>query len=204
MSSSSKIQLTYFDFPGRGELARLIFTYGKVAFEDKRIQFQDFPALKPTLPCGQLPVLNVDGKVYTQSAAIARYAAKIAGLYPNDPLAALEADSVVDAVVDILLPIINAVWIEKDDTIQAQKFDDISNVTLPKLLGALEARAHTEGPFFDGEHATFADIYLFSLFHNTLRPLQDAKIKFSPQDYPKINSIVEKIHANPQIAAYLA
>lgn len=45
----------------------------------------DLAELKPTLPLGQLPVLQVDGTIYAQSMAIARYAAKLAGLYQRTP-----------------------------------------------------------------------------------------------------------------------
>jgi glutathione S-transferase len=39
-------------------------------------------------------VLEVDGKVFAQSVALSRYACKVGGLYPTDPVAALEADEV--------------------------------------------------------------------------------------------------------------
>lgn len=51
-----------------------------VEFEDQRVSFPEFGALKPTLPAGQLPVLEVDGTMYTQSGAILRWAGKKTGL----------------------------------------------------------------------------------------------------------------------------
>ena len=43
-----KYLLTYFDLRGRGEVPRMIFTYVGADFEDKRLAFSDFPAVKPT------------------------------------------------------------------------------------------------------------------------------------------------------------
>ena len=45
------------------------------------------------LPLGSVPVLTVqDGTVVTQSMAMGRYAAKLANLYPSEPLEALFVD----------------------------------------------------------------------------------------------------------------
>jgi len=64
-------------------------------FSDSRVAFTEWAALKATgySPLGQLPVVEVDGAVYSQSVPISAYAARLAGLYPADPLAALKAVS---------------------------------------------------------------------------------------------------------------
>ena len=41
------IKLTYFDGRGRCEHIRLILAYGGIKYEDVRVQFPDWPALKP-------------------------------------------------------------------------------------------------------------------------------------------------------------
>jgi glutathione S-transferase len=47
---------------------------------DERVS-DGFAQLKPTLPFGQLPVLEVNGIVIPQSVAITRYLAREHGLY---------------------------------------------------------------------------------------------------------------------------
>ena len=42
----SRYKLTYFEYQGLADLIRLLFVAGKVDFEDVRISFQDWPALK--------------------------------------------------------------------------------------------------------------------------------------------------------------
>merc|ERR1740123_907830 len=56
-----------------------------------------------TIPLGgQLPILTLsDGTILTQSIAITRYAAKMTGMYPLDPLTAQKADAVQDCLKDI-------------------------------------------------------------------------------------------------------
>ena len=43
-----KLKLTYFNGRGRGEAARLILAQAGVHYEDVRIEFADWPALKPS------------------------------------------------------------------------------------------------------------------------------------------------------------
>nr|WEX24894.1 glutathione S-transferase [Saccharina japonica] len=97
---SSTMTLTYFDFAGPAEPVRLALAMTGQPWEDKRVSFQEFSALKPGLPNGQVPVLEVHGKLLPQSGAQLRYVGKLAGLYPEDPLEAAFVDAAVDSVVD--------------------------------------------------------------------------------------------------------
>ncbi|OQS03732.1 hypothetical protein THRCLA_21083 [Thraustotheca clavata] len=50
---------------------------------------------------GLIPALQANNHTYGQSLATARYAAKLAGLYPIDSLIALKADSIVDVITEL-------------------------------------------------------------------------------------------------------
>lgn len=39
-------KLSYFGIPGRGEIARFLFHYGGIKFEDHRFGFEEWPAIK--------------------------------------------------------------------------------------------------------------------------------------------------------------
>ena len=62
-----KYTLVYFDFKGRGELARLIFAAAGKTYEQKRLTYSpdysnpapDWKAYKPQTPFGHLPVLEI-------------------------------------------------------------------------------------------------------------------------------------------------
>jgi glutathione S-transferase len=76
------------------------------------IGFPEFSQLKPSLPAGQLPVLELlEGESTTptgmigQSNAILRYVGTLggSGLYPShDPLAALKVDEALDTIEEAI------------------------------------------------------------------------------------------------------
>ena len=53
------------------------------------------------MPFGQVPVLEVDGKVINQSTSICRYLAKQFGLAGADDWENLEIDATVDTIHDL-------------------------------------------------------------------------------------------------------
>ena len=73
-----QIVLRYFSVRGRAEVARWILSYAGQEYVDERIEagpHSQWKELKGKTPFGQLPILEVDGKVLAQSRAIARYLA---------------------------------------------------------------------------------------------------------------------------------
>ena len=53
------------------------------------------------MPVQQLPVVEIDGKIFYQSRAVGRYLAKKFNLYSSDDLKAYEIDAAVDSVEDL-------------------------------------------------------------------------------------------------------
>ncbi|XP_064867470.1 hematopoietic prostaglandin D synthase isoform X5 [Oncorhynchus nerka] len=138
-------KLTYFNMRGRAELPRYIFAYAGIAFEDRRVEWSDWPSIKKKVlmtnntlsafPLGKLPVLEVNGLPLTQSLAIARFLAKEAGLVGNSRLAEAQADALVDTLNDftLLIP-----WREDNPQIKTQKIDMLFQSHAPKLLDHLQ------------------------------------------------------------------
>ena len=52
------------------------------------------------MPFGQMPILETDGVVLSQSMSIARFVAKEAGLAGKDNITAAKADMIVDTIHD--------------------------------------------------------------------------------------------------------
>ncbi|XP_038611201.1 hematopoietic prostaglandin D synthase isoform X5 [Tachyglossus aculeatus] len=73
------LKLVYFNLRGRAEIIRYLFAYMDLKYEDQRIEPADWPGIKPLLPFGKIPILEVDGVILHQSLAIARYFAREAG-----------------------------------------------------------------------------------------------------------------------------
>jgi glutathione S-transferase len=94
--------LTYFDFEGsRGLECRLALTAAAVPFEDVRITLEQWPALKPTLPFGSLPVLTEGDLTLTQSNAILCHIGRANGLHPTDPAQASRHEALMLSVEDL-------------------------------------------------------------------------------------------------------
>lgn len=102
IGTMSTCKLTYFNSQALGEAIRLLLHYGKIEFEDVRIDFEtQWPTYpKETLPLGQIPILEIDGKVLYQSIAICRYLAKKFKLVGADTLEDYEIDNAVDNLND--------------------------------------------------------------------------------------------------------
>lgn len=69
-------KLNYFNGRGRAEITRLIFAAAGQTYTDNRVASENWPALKPNAPTGQMPFLEVDGVKLPQSIAIARFVAR--------------------------------------------------------------------------------------------------------------------------------
>ena len=106
-----KLVLYYFVIPfWRAEVSRLSLFIGDIPFTDYRIEKNEYEIFKNTgklpnkkiAPFRQLPVLEVDGKIFSQTGAIARFCGKLSGLYPesNNYEAAL-IDQVLEVSQDI-------------------------------------------------------------------------------------------------------
>ncbi|XP_052575137.1 hematopoietic prostaglandin D synthase isoform X2 [Peromyscus californicus insignis] len=131
-------KLIYFNMRGRAEIIRYIFAYLDIKYEDHRIEQADWPKIKPTLPFGKIPVLEVGGLTLHQSLAIARYLTKNTDLAGKTELEQCQADAVVDTLDDFmsLFP-----WAEKNQDAKVTWADfywDICSTTLlvlkPDLL----------------------------------------------------------------------
>ena len=55
------------------------------------------------MPFGQMPLLEIDGKPFTQSAAICRYLGKQLGLDGKNEFENMQIDAIVDTVNDFRL-----------------------------------------------------------------------------------------------------
>lgn len=78
---SQSFKLVYFNFRGRAEITRMLFSLAKQPFVDHRIELTEWPALKSQTHFQKLPYLEVTDEttkektVLAQSIAISRYVA---------------------------------------------------------------------------------------------------------------------------------
>ena len=199
----SGIKLIYFNVMGRAETARLILAQAGVSYEDKRIEREEWPALKASLPMGQLPVLEVDGKTIGQSMAIARYCARRFGLAGKDELEGALADQAVDQVSDFLAELVK-VMKEPEEVKKAEMGKQLKAEKLPAFLASMEKLLKSQGgKHFAGSSLTWADIVVYQFISSMKMPrpnqpnslIEDSDLS----SCPALSALVAMVGALPNI-----
>lgn len=200
-----QLKLNYFDFHGgRAEPVRLALHLGGVAFEDHRFTFPEFAAFRTTTPFGQVPTLYVDGLQVTQSDAILRYAGKLAGLYPTDPLQALLCDEVAYVVEEASVRIGPTFRMSGEEQKAARLA--LVNGSMPVYLAWLQAQLEAHGgEFFADNRLTVADLKVFV----DVRGLNSGRLDHVPTDLvervaPALNAHMQRVASTPGVQAYYA
>ena len=81
----------YFDYNsrGRGQVVRLFWEDAGIAYDDLRYSFEEYPEYKKSRiaemnPIGFIPVIELNGRILTQSYAILRHFARQLGKYEGE------------------------------------------------------------------------------------------------------------------------
>ncbi|GJQ68763.1 putative glutathione S-transferase, C-terminal domain [Trypoxylus dichotomus] len=195
---SANIKLTYFNGRWIAEVTRFLLKYGNVEFEDCRIQQKDWSKIKPTVPFGTLPIYEEDGKVISQSVAIARHVAKKVGLTGATDWENLEIDSIVDTINDLKKTIIG-IFEEKDDKKKQKLKETHVTETIPFYLGKLETIAERNGGFLVAGKLTWADFF-FTTTSDIFQVLLGEDVV---RNYPYLVEVKENVLNLPEIKSWI-
>jgi glutathione S-transferase len=189
-------KLYYFDAKGRAEVTRIMFHMTGTPFEDHRLKGEEWAKFKPSTPFGQMPVLDVDGKMFAQSHAFERLVAKRLGLYGKDEFENAQVDMMVDAASDFLLPLMKTFG-EPDDK-KAAIISKFQTEQMPNLLQNLEKNVQDSG-FCVGNTLTWADISIYQAFQFATV----FKVECKLDAYPRLSAMAKHVESNPKIAKWL-
>uniref|UniRef100_A0A914V2A0 glutathione transferase n=1 Tax=Plectus sambesii TaxID=2011161 RepID=A0A914V2A0_9BILA len=194
-------KLHYFNIGGRAESIRQIFAQAGVEYEDFRIDLkQQWPQLKSNYPNGQVPVLEVDGKVLAQSFAIGRFLAKKFGLAGKDDWEAAQADMYIYGLEDVLTkmsPLLGAILFGQGD--KDEELAKIKPTVLEPFLIKYERNLKDNGgQYFVGKELTWADIAIAD-FIDRLTWI-DAHIL---DGHSSLKEFVHRIHNLPNIKKHI-
>lgn len=199
----STIKLTYFDIDGgRAEPVRLALSIAGIEFEDRRINFQQFHELVGSLPLGCVPIIEIDGKTYTQCNAMNRYFGKKAGLYPEDPWQAFLCDEILEMMEDASNAIGKTFGLQGDAFRQAR--EALAAGMFTKVLKLLDKRLQAaSGQYFADGRLTMADLKVFEF----VRFIQKGHLDHIPTDLvqnvaPSLNEHMQRVAAVPGVKAY--
>jgi len=196
------IKLTYFPLTGKGELIRVILAYAGVKFEDERISFEEFAAMKQDtskLPYGQLPVLHYNGVLMAQSLSIARFLATEYGLAGRNNLERAQIDEIVDAIWDIRGGASKVLYApspeEKEEGMK--KFLPMIDTGFARLETRLASRG---GQFFVGNTVSWAEFMLFT-FLDMLTDRMGMDVDMSK--FPKLDNLNKRVGEMPNIKKWM-
>lgn len=196
-------KLTYFNARGLSEPIRMIFAQAGVQYEDVRIGRAAWRQLKPNMPFGQLPVLEIDGGVtLCQSRAIARYLARKFGLAGRTDLEQARVDMLADCFSLTCKPMTDLLF-ESDESDEAELRKKFLREELPKSLAALEKllKDNNGGDgFFVGDELTAADLGFLVMCDALSMIGADSQV----DNYPKLKALRQKVSSTPKIAEWRA
>ena len=203
------LKLTYFNAPGRAEPVRVALFLAGLPFDDVRIDFAQFGALRTqgSLPLASVPVLEVDGVTMAQTGAMLRYVARLGApdLYPSDPMAAFIVDSAIDTFNDTLSHALMPSMFERD--MERKLAMRATFVAGPMTLACRYAEdliARSGGPFLLGAALSIGDLMLAS----HVLQMQSGRLDGITPDmlapYPFLRGLAEAYLAHPRIKAYQA
>ncbi|XP_076766323.1 glutathione S-transferase-like [Xylocopa sonorina] len=194
----SNYKLTYFNITGLAEPIRFLLHQSGIKFEDKLISFDEWPKLKPQMPLGQVPTLEIDGKVYYQSKAISRLIAKKNNLYGSNDEEAYEIDATVDTIDDLRTAYSRYHW-EQDEAAKAKLKAELDTKS-PFTLKKLEEQVKKNGGFFVGGKLSWADL-MFAAQSELMSNIQGSDLTAG---FPELKKLEEKVRSLPNIKAYLS
>jgi prostaglandin-H2 D-isomerase / glutathione transferase len=200
----AQLKVTYFDFAGsRGEEVRLALALAGVPFEDNRIDRATFASLKPDLPFGAVPVLEVEGRgVFGQSNTILRLIGRLYGLHPEEPFEAARHDALMDAAEDLRHRI--APTMRMDDPVEKKAARQrLASEYIP-FWGACVERQIGDGPFVGGARPNVADLKLYMVERWISSGSLDDIPSGSFDRYPRIKTVVGNVGSHPAIAGWYA
>ncbi|CAH1796833.1 unnamed protein product, partial [Owenia fusiformis] len=198
-------KLTYFNLRGRAELTRMIFASKGIEYEDIRVEFKDWPEVKPTTPRGYLPLLEVGGVTICESQTVARTAAHIAGIAGETELERAQADMIIDCYSDIFDSVVN-VFFEKDLTTRNELIAKLKTQTPEGLKNLEKILVDNDGGdgFIVGSKLTWADIACMFILDILHKMMPEAGVDLDMSALcPQLTSHSGRICGIPAIAKWI-
>lgn len=181
---------------GRAAVICAVLDIANIPYQLEVVPYAEFAASKEDksrFPLGQMPVLTLpDGKIVTQSVAIARYVGKRANLYPEDPLEALFVDEIIDVTSDV----ISSAPQNPDNDVKKKLREEWAATKLAKFLAFFNSKL-VAGNYLVGGKLTIADLFLY----NVLKALRSGNYDYVPVDadsaFPELGAYFDFVKADP-------
>ncbi|XP_032519385.2 glutathione S-transferase 2-like [Danaus plexippus] len=192
------VKVIYFPLKGMAEGIRLILAHNGQEFEDVRIPHEEWPAMKPNTPFGQLPILEINGKQYAQTSAIVRYLGRKYGLGGNNVDEDFEIDQNMEFFNDLRSKG-SALFYEKDEKRKAALREDLQKNYYPTALAKLnDIIAQNNGHLALGR-LTWAD-FMFAGIYDSMKYIM--QIPDIDEKYPMLVKLQQKVLSLPRVKEF--
>ncbi|KAL3935074.1 MAG: hypothetical protein SGBAC_009338 [Bacillariaceae sp.] len=197
----SAMALKYFDIAGRAEPIRILFHIAGVQYDDVRIPFKEWPDVKETTPLGFVPVLTIDGQDFCQSISLTRYAAKLAGWYPESEVDALKADMIAETVNELS----GQAPRSKNEEEYKKLRKEFQEGAMKKYWTYIEGIIQENGGcFVSGDKPTYADLIVAQAVPGIQSGNWDHIDTNFFDAYPGVLATMKGVDDNEQVKAYYA
>lgn len=202
-----KFTVTYFNSPGRAEPVRIALFIAGLPFEDRRLDFPQFAAMRAEgrFPLGSVPTLEVDGFAMAQTASMLRYIARLGGttLYPTDPMAAFIVDSAIDTVNDTLSHALMPSLFERDMAKKLEMRQTFAAGPMASAFKYIESLLERSGgPFLAGPELSIGDLVVGNQFVAMQKGVLDGITPAMLDAYPRMKRLASAYIEHPQIVAF--
>lgn len=199
----------YFDFKsrGRGQAVRLLWEDAGIAYDNTLYSFEEYPKYKEERiaklnPTTNIPVVELNGRILTQSYAMLRHFARLLNGYDGQTEdEKYFVDVITDIVIDWRTQFVTAFLSEN----AKEDYPKHKGGERKRYLKAVEQHLRTHsaaqsGPFIVGNTFTYGDIVLYQILHDESL-VQDGRKDL--QEYPRLVTFVDGTEARPNIKAFL-
>ena len=191
----------------RAEVVRLALFMGDVPFEDVRDQKRADLMAAGKLTFGAVPVLEADGKILSQTSAMAVYAAKLAGIHPEDAWDAAKVDECISGCTDVTVTVGKTFGMKDDEKASARAALIAPDGRLTLHLGGLEKICAANGAngYAVGSSVTVADLAIWRLCGWLSSGVIDGLEKdYIATTFPALQKLVETTGAHPKVVEWKA
>lgn len=191
-------KLSYFSVEAKAELIRFIFAQAEQHYEDIRIPNEDWAAMKPTTPFGQMPILDVDREILAGGGPIARYLAEKHGLAGSNDIENTKIAGIKDVQDEVTMKLVKAFFAKEKEAANKEMVEDF----IPKYLGLMEKTIKGNPVCQDwlfGSKLTYVDLHLY-LIVDCMKLFKENNLL---DDYPEVEKVTTAVGNLPNIAKWI-
>ena len=194
---SSQYKLYYFNGNGRALIIRALLYYSNQDFSDVKISSEDWKKLKQSgkFESEDLPVMEYEGKLYSQMHAIEQYLGYKFDLHGKNIEDEYQINCLLDSFDDLFTIFKHFTWPEsEEDKEHIKDYEKAFRSKFAFFVSVLEKKYKDKGKYFLGDYFSLADIFITSVLTNFAEKLECQNI--IKEQGPKIEELIERIKKN--------